>query len=85
MPLSEAQLEKIRESARARKELSEKMGKNTPVVWIPDGTLHVRFYVDKEGEFVRTLWRHKAYVGKNEQVTLPCVGQERCPVCNELS
>lgn len=80
MPLSPETLKRIREEASTRKGFDSGIhGPNVPIVWIPDGTTFVRFQPDSEGEYRRTLWRHK-----RNDVSFRCSGPNVCEACRLL-
>jgi hypothetical protein len=84
MPISKEQAEKIQNSASARKERSNRNSKNVlPIVYIPDGTLQARFYIDSEGNYVKTFYRHK--VNKPVKLSFQCLGPDRCKACQRLA
>ncbi len=52
--------------------------RKAPIVYVPTGTTHLRFYIDSENNITRTLFRHKV---RNNSVH--CL--DDCPVCNHRS
>lgn len=52
--------------------------RKAPIVYVPEGTTLLRFYMDSENNITRTLLRHK--MGK---ISVPCL--DGCPVCTYLS
>lgn len=49
------------------------------LVFVPDGTLFVRFLLDSETEFIRTYKRHKW-----NNMNIQCLGPDRCKICERL-
>ena len=72
-------LRQLRETAdKNRAKAIVKDARKAPIVYVPAGTTHLRFYMDSENNVLRTLRRHKV---RNNSV--PCL--DDCPVCNHLS
>lgn len=66
---------------RARRPVNPYAGRTCPVqqVYLPLGTIHVRIYLDAEGEFMRSLHVHKA-----NTVEVLCAHPFVCQVCESL-
>jgi hypothetical protein len=84
MPISKEQAAKIQDQANARKERSNRLTKNLPpIVYVPDGVIHARFYADSEGNYVKTFYRHK--INRPAKLSFQCLGPDRCEACKRLA
>lgn len=76
---SKEQLERLKRSAETRSQRVNENKNQVTLVYVPDGVTKFRPYLDKEGEVLRTGFRHK--YGK---LSIPCNGSPECKVCNRL-
>lgn len=79
--LTQEQLDRLHSSAvdRSNKTSESSVRSTVSIVYVPDGITKFRPYADKEGEVIRTGFRHK--FGKN---SIQCLGPPICKVCNRL-
>jgi hypothetical protein len=82
MPLTPEQLEKIQKQSSDRKVYAAQMSHKLPfsTVYIPEQNLFVRFYTDKDGEYIRTIYRHKF-----EKLHGQCLGPRECKICKFIN
>jgi hypothetical protein len=76
------QIQRLKEKASNPKEREPKVKRLsdlTPLVHVPKGTTLARFYMDREGEAVRTILVHQ-----HEGALVPCIG-DGCEICAYLA
>lgn len=66
---------------KTRRPANAYAGRHCPVpqVYPPLGTIHVRVYLDAEGEFMRSLHVHKLTT-----IEVLCINPDVCPICESL-
>ena len=77
--LSDAQMSRIQEMMAERSNKTEDNRSKVPIVYTPDGTTKFRPYLDKNGEPMRTGFRHKI-----DKLSIPCNGFPQCKICSRL-
>lgn len=77
--LSDAQMARIQGMMAERSNRTEDNRSKVPIVYTPDGTTKFRPYLDKNGEPMRTGFRHKV-----DKLSIPCNGYPQCKVCGRL-
>jgi hypothetical protein len=65
--------------ANFKKPDRRRAGTSQPIVYIPKGTMLVRFYIDSEGQYLRIVYRHG--VGKD---AVRCFPPQGCEICRTL-
>lgn len=80
----------MKKKAQERKAHAEKYSQNgLPVVFVPDGTIYLRFYQDKNIDYCRSFWRHKI---RSPEITVSCPTRRDdsgsvvndCAICRKL-
>ena len=86
MPLTPEQIAKIQNHSQERKERAKKLThkKEFATVYIPEYVILVRFYTDRDGEYIRSIWQHKVKIG-DTTYRAQCLGPRECEICKLLA